>query len=78
MLLILGVVTLAVLVAAVVIVIRLARSQAPLDEAPPPSSDFVAPVSSGAFRFRKAEESAEGFHARVDAENEEIASSRRG
>ena len=80
MLLALGGVTLLVLVIGVVAVLRLAKTQqaAGDDETPPPSSDFVAPVSSGAFRFRKAEESAEGFHDRVNKESEEITSSRPG
>ena len=43
-----------------------------------PRADFVAPVSSGQYRFRAPDESPEQFKARVDAENEEIASSKRG
>jgi flagellar biosynthesis/type III secretory pathway M-ring protein FliF/YscJ len=80
-LLALGGVTLLVLVIGVVAVLRLAktqRAQSDEDETPPPSSDFVAPVSSGAFRFRKAEESAAGFHDRINKESEEITSSRPG
>ena len=74
-----GLVALAVLVLGFVLVLRFARNQTDTnDEAPPPSSDFVAPVSSGAFRFRKAEESPENFKDRLKHEDDEIASSRRG
>lgn len=72
-----GLLTLAVLVVGLIVVLRMARGTPSMedDEAPPPSSDFVAPVSSGAFRFRKAEESPENFHDRIKHEDEEIASS---
>ena len=78
MLLGLGVLTMVVLVVGLIVVLRMARGTQNLeDETPPPSSDFVAPVSSGAFRFRKAEESPENFHDRLKHEDEEIASSSR-
>jgi hypothetical protein len=73
-----GLLSLAVLVVGLVVVLRMARGSNTEDEAPPPSSDFVAPVSSGAFRFRKAEETPETFHDRLKHEDEEIASSKRG
>ncbi len=65
-----------VLVVGLIVVLRMARgTTSDEDETPPPSSDFVAPVSSGAFRFRKAEESPENFHDRLKHEDEETASS---
>ena len=67
---------LAVLVVGLVVVLRMGRGTTE-DDAPPPSSDFVAPVSSGAFRFRKADESPENFHERLKEEEEVIASSKR-
>ncbi len=74
-----GVATLLVVVLGVVFVMRFAGRNA-LVEAPPPSqgADFVAPVSSGQYRFRAPDESPEQFKARIESENEEIASSRRG
>ncbi len=69
---------LVVIVVAAVLTARMLRKQQ--DEAPPPSqgADFVAPVSSGGYRFRAPDESPEEFKARVEAENEEIAASQRG
>ena len=68
-----------VLVLGVVVVTALARKQVESDAAPPSrGGEFVAPVSSGQFRFRDPDESPEDFKARVDRENEEIASSKRG
>jgi hypothetical protein len=74
-----GIGTVVVVVLGVALLLRFARRNA-LEEAPPPSqrADFVAPVSSGQYRFRAPDESPEQFKARVDAENEEIASSKRG
>lgn len=79
MLVALGIATMLVVVAGVAIVMALARRQVEGDE-PPASAgaDFVAPVSSGQYRFRDPEESPEEFKARVERENEELASSRRG
>ena len=73
----LGIATVIVLAVGVMLLLRFARRNA-LEEAPPPSqaSDFVAPVSSGQYRFRAPDESPEQFKARIDAENEEIASKR--
>ncbi|GEM_PF-4064408 len=69
---------LAVLVVGLVVVLRMGRAGASMeDETPPPSSDFVAPVSSGAFRFRTAEETPETFHDRLKQEDADIASSKR-
>ena len=79
MLVALGIAAMLVVVIGVVVVMALAGKQVAAD-APPPSvgADFVAPVSSGGYRFRAPDESPEEFKARVDQENEEIASSRRG
>ena len=79
MLVALGIAAMLVVVIGVVVVIALAGKQVAADR-PPPSvgGDFVAPVSSGGYRFRDPDESPEQFKARVDQENEQIASSRRG
>jgi hypothetical protein len=79
MLVALGIAAMLAVVIVVVVAIALAGKQAKADEAPPSrGADFVAPVSSGQFRFRAPDESPEQFKARVDRENEEIASSKRG
>jgi len=72
-----GIATVVVVVVGVALVMRFARRNALID-APPPSqgADFLAPVSSGQYRFRAPDESPEEFKARIDSENEEIASSR--
>lgn len=72
MLLGLGLVALVVVVGAVIATIAMAARSA---DRPPPSepSDFVAPVSSGGYRFRQVDESTEEFHARVARENAEAA-----
>ncbi len=79
MLVALGIATIVVVVVGVAVVMAFARKQVESD-APPASvgADFVAPVSSGQYRFRKPDESPEEFKERVDRENETIASSRRG
>jgi len=80
MMVVLGVVTIVVVVAGVVAVIIMAQRQSKEDE-PPESkpADFIAPVSSGGFRFRQVDESPEQFHDRVQHENEEFESrSRKG
>jgi hypothetical protein len=78
MLVALGIAAMLVVVAGVAIVMALARKQAQGD-APPPSvgADFVAPVSSGQYRFRAPDESPDEFKARVEKENGEIESSKR-
>jgi hypothetical protein len=67
----LGIVAVVGVVVGVVMVIALARRQASLD-APPASqpTDFVAPVSSGGYRFRHTDESPEAFKERVARENQ--------
>ena len=75
MLVALGIAAMLVVVIGVVVVMALARKQVEADAAPPSvGGDFVAPVSSGGYRFRGPEESPEEFKARVDQENDEIAS----
>jgi len=69
----LGLVALLIVVAGVVTVIVMAQRQS-AEDAPPPSTgaDFIAPVSSGGFRFRNADESPDEFKDHVRAENEEF------
>ncbi len=72
MLIALGMIALLVVVAGVVAAIVMAGRSS---DRPPPSepSDFVAPVSSGGYRFRQTDESPEEFRARVARENDEAA-----
>jgi hypothetical protein len=66
----LGLVALAVVVAGVAAVLLLAARQAREETAPSSSpGDFVAPVSSGGFSWRRTDESLEDFHARIAREN---------
>jgi hypothetical protein len=66
----LGVVALAVVVAGVTTVLILAARQAREETAPASSpGDFVAPVSSGGYSWRRTDESIEQFQARVAREN---------
>lgn len=69
----LGLVALLIVVAGVVTAIVMAQRQS-AEDAPPPSTgaDFIAPVSSGGFRFRDADESPEEFKDHVRTENEEF------
>lgn len=75
MLVALGIAAVVVLVIAVAFAIRMARAQQSDDDAPPASrpGDYVAPVSSGGYRFRNPEETQEDFAARVARENAEEA-----
>lgn len=68
--LVLGIVALAAVIIGVLVVIGMARRQA-AQETPPPSepSDFVGPVSSGGYRWRRPDETAQQFHERVAKEN---------
>jgi hypothetical protein len=79
MLVALGIAAMLVVVIGVAVVMAFARKQHVDSDAPPPSvgADFVAPVSSGGYRFRDPDESPEQFKARVDAENDAIESSRK-
>jgi hypothetical protein len=66
----LGVVALAVVVAGVATVLVLAARQAREETAPASSpGDFVAPVSSGGYSWRRTDETVEQFRARVAKEN---------
>lgn len=73
MLVALGIAAVIVLIVGVILAIRMARGQTSDDDAPPPSrpGDYVAPVSSGGYRFRNPDESQEDFAARVARENAE-------
>ncbi len=75
MLVVMAIAAMLVVVIGVVVVMALARKQVEADAAPPSmGADFVAPVSSGGYRFRAPDESPEDFKKRVDQENEDIAS----
>ncbi len=66
----LGVVALAVVVAGVAAVLLLAARQAREETAPASSpGDFVAPVSSGGYSWRRTDETVEEFQARIAREN---------
>jgi hypothetical protein len=68
--LIIGIVALVVVVGGLLAVLVLARRQASEDKAPESMpSDFVAPVSSGGYRWRRTDETIEQFHDRVAREN---------
>jgi hypothetical protein len=66
----LGMIALAVVLVAVVVAIVFAGRQADEEAAPKSEpSDFVAPVSSGGYRFRRTDETPEQFKARIAQEN---------
>jgi hypothetical protein len=66
MVLALGVFVLVVVAAGVVVVLVLAARQAREDTAPPSvPTDFVSPVSSGGYAWRRTDESLEQFQARI-------------
>jgi hypothetical protein len=70
MLVVLGIVAVVVVVIGMIVAARMARTQS--DEEASPASrpgDFVAPVSSGGYRFRAPDETQEDFKARVEKEN---------
>jgi hypothetical protein len=70
MLVVLGIVAVVVVVIGMIVAARMARTQS--DEEAAPASrpgDFVAPVSSGGYRFRAPDETQEDFKARVEKEN---------
>jgi hypothetical protein len=70
MVLMLGVVALVVVVAGVATVLMLAARQAREETAPASvTTNFVAPVSSGGFSWRRTDESLEQFQARIAREN---------
>jgi hypothetical protein len=71
--LVFGIVALVVVVAGVIWAVVVAQ-RASRDDAAPESKpgDFVAPVSSGGYRFRGADESEAEFKERVARENAEV------
>jgi hypothetical protein len=73
-----GMVALGVVLVAVVVAIVFAGRQADQEAAPKSEpGDFVAPVSSGGYRFRRTDETPEQFHDRVARENASPESSRK-
>lgn len=69
MLLALGIVALVVVIVGVVATIMMAGRQANEESPLSQPGDFVAPVSSGHFRFRTVDESPEQFRERITREN---------
>ncbi len=68
--LLLGVLTLVAVVIGVVTALTMASRQARADAAPASSPrDYVAPVSSGGYSRRRADETVDEFKARVAREN---------
>jgi len=66
----LGMIAVGVVLVAVVVAIVFAGRQADQDAAPKSEpSDFVAPVSSGGYRFRRTDETPEQFKERIAREN---------
>lgn len=71
MVLALGIIALFVVIAGVVAVLGLAARQAREDVGPTSvPTDFVAPVSSGGYSFRRTDESIEDFKARIARMND--------
>jgi hypothetical protein len=70
MVLVLGVLALVVVVGGVMAALMLASRQAREETAPASSpGDFVAPVSSGGYSWRRTDESLEQFQERIAREN---------
>ena len=69
MLLGLGIVALVVVIVGVVATIMMAGRQANEESPSSEPGDFVAPVSSGHYRFRTVDETPEQFRARVSRES---------
>lgn len=69
MLLGLGIVALVVVIVGVVATIMMAGRQANEESPSSKPGDFVAPVSSGHYRFRTVDETPEQFRARVSRES---------
>lgn len=69
--LIIGIVALVVVIGGLVVVLSLARKQQEGERAPESRpSDFVEPVSSGGYRWRRPDETIEEFHRRIARENQ--------
>jgi hypothetical protein len=74
MALVLGIAALVALVVGVGIVLVLGTRQAREEQEPASHpGDYVAPVSSGGYRFRQPDETPEQFHARVARDGEAAA-----
>ncbi len=73
MLLALGVVALVVVIGGVVATIMMAGRQANEESPLSQPGDFVAPVSSGHYRFRTVDETPEQFRQRITRENASLA-----
>ncbi|HEY1692895.1 MAG TPA: hypothetical protein VIY73_18610 [Polyangiaceae bacterium] len=72
MVLVLGIVALVVVIAGVSAALALASRQAREDSGPASvPTDFVAPVSSGGYSWRRTDESLEEFQARIARMNEQ-------
>ncbi len=70
MALVMGMVALGVVLVAIVVALVFAGRKADADAAPlSEPGDFVAPVSSGGYAFRKTDETPEDFHARIAQHN---------
>jgi hypothetical protein len=70
MVLVLGMMALVVVVGGVAAVLILAARQAREDTAPTSvPTDFVSPVSSGGYSWRRTDESLDQFQARIAREN---------
>ena len=69
MLLALGIVALVVVIVGVVATIMMAGRQANEESPSSRPGDFVAPVSSGHYRFRTVDETPEQFRERISLEN---------
>lgn len=76
MLLALGVVALVVVIGGVVATIMMAGRQASEESPLSQPGDFVAPVSSGHYRFRTVDETPEQFRARITRETASLAEGR--
>ncbi len=69
MLLALGIVALVVVIVGVVVTVMMAGRQANEESPLSQPGDFVAPVSSGHYRFRTVDETPEQFRDRITQEN---------
>jgi hypothetical protein len=77
--LVLGVLALVAVIVGVLSVLLMASRQAREDAAPVSRpGDFVAPVSSGGYRRRRADETTDEFRQRVAKENAEAGPASRG
>ena len=75
MLLALGILALVVVIVGVVATIMMAGRQANEESPLSQPDDFVAPVSSGHYRFRTVDETPEQFRERISRENAALGAS---